>query len=45
MIAVVVQNQEPSSRWYSGSGITRHVHLTVTDPVHIARWGTTVTTP
>ena len=21
----VVQNQEPSSRWYSGSGITRHV--------------------
>jgi beta-galactosidase len=44
-LAVVVQNQEPSSRWYSGSGITRHVHLTVTDPVHIARWGTTVTTP
>jgi beta-galactosidase len=44
-VAVVVQNQEPSSRWYSGSGITRHVHLTVTDPVHIARWGTSVTTP
>ena len=44
-LAVVVQNQEPSSRWYSGSGITRHVHLTVTDPVHIARWGTSVTTP
>ncbi len=45
VLAVVVQNQEPSSRWYSGSGITRHVHLTVSDPVHIARWGTTVTTP
>lgn len=45
LIAVVVQNLEPSSRWYSGSGITRHVHLTVADPVHIARWGTFVTTP
>ena len=45
VLAVVVQNQEPSSRWYSGSGITRHVHLTVVDPVHIARWGTSVTTP
>jgi beta-galactosidase len=45
VLAVVVQNQEPSSRWYSGSGITRHVHLTVSDPTHIARWGTSVTTP
>ncbi len=45
VLAVVVQNQEPSSRWYSGSGITRHVHLTVVDPVHIARWGMFVTTP
>jgi beta-galactosidase len=45
VLAVVVQNQEPSSRWYSGSGIDRHVHLTVVDRVHIARWGTSVTTP
>ena len=45
VLAVVVQNKEPSSRWYSGSGIMRHVHLTVVDPVHIARWGTFVTTP
>lgn len=45
VIAVVVQNLEPSSRWYSGSGITRHVHLTVVNPVHIARWGTFVSTP
>ncbi len=45
VLAVVVQNQEPSSRWYSGSGITRHVHLTVVNAVHIARWGTSVTTP
>ncbi len=45
VVAVVVQNLEPSSRWYSGSGITRHVHLTVLNPVHIARYGTFVTTP
>ncbi|MFZ1992932.1 MAG: glycoside hydrolase family 2 TIM barrel-domain containing protein, partial [Solirubrobacteraceae bacterium] len=45
VLAVVVQNLEPSSRWYSGSGITRHVHLTVANALHIARWGTTVTTP
>src|SRR5665647_3359141 len=45
VIAVRVQNKLPSSRWYSGSGIYRHTHLVVTDPVHVARWGTYVTTP
>ena len=45
VLAVVVQNQQPSSRWYSGSGITRNVHLVVTDQVHVARLGTFVTTP
>ncbi|WP_095984947.1 glycoside hydrolase family 2 TIM barrel-domain containing protein [Cystobacter fuscus] len=45
VIAVKVQNQLPSSRWYSGSGIYRHVHLTVTDPIHVVRWGTFVTVP
>ena len=33
------------SRWYPGSGIYRHVWLSVTGPVHIAPWGTYVTTP
>ena len=33
------------SRWYTGSGIYRHVRLRVTDPVRIAHWGTFVTTP
>src|SRR4051794_6685882 len=45
VLAVKVQNKQPSSRWYSGSGIYRHVHLLVQDPVHIARHGVFVTTP
>jgi beta-galactosidase len=45
VLAVVVQNKLPSSRWYSGSGIYRNVHMVVTDPIHVTRWGTYVTTP
>ncbi|WP_133915545.1 glycoside hydrolase family 2 TIM barrel-domain containing protein [Streptomyces sp. NBC_00582] len=45
VIAVKVQNRLPSSRWYSGSGIYREARLVVTEPVHVARWGTYVTTP
>jgi beta-galactosidase len=33
------------SRWYTGSGIYRHVRLHIADSVHIAHWGTCVTTP
>ncbi|GAA4559171.1 glycoside hydrolase family 2 TIM barrel-domain containing protein [Streptomyces collinus] len=44
VIAVKVQNRLPSSRWYSGSGIYREARLVITEPVHVARWGTRVTT-
>ena len=46
VIAVRVDcSQQPSSRWYTGSGIYRHVHILVTDPVHVAPWGVFVSTP
>ena len=34
-IAVKVDHQTPSSRWYSGSGIYRSVSLTTTNDVHV----------
>jgi len=45
VLAVRVNVQQPCSRWYSGAGIYRNVRLVITHPVHIAQWGTYVTTP
>ncbi len=36
---------QPASRWYTGEGIYRHVHLVTTDAVRVQRWGIFVTTP
>jgi beta-galactosidase len=45
VLTVKVKNEGENSRWYSGSGIYRHVWLNVVSPVHITTWGTYVTTP
>ncbi|HSB97883.1 MAG TPA: beta galactosidase jelly roll domain-containing protein [Spongiibacteraceae bacterium] len=45
VVAVRVDNPEPSSRWYSGSGIIRPAHLRIVDKVHVDSWGATITTP
>ncbi|WDF66237.1 sugar-binding domain-containing protein [Flavobacterium sp. KACC 22763] len=44
-IAVKVDNDaQPNSRWYTGSGIYRNVRLVATNKIHVAKWGTYVTT-
>jgi beta-galactosidase len=45
LVAVRVMNKGMNSRWYSGSGIYRHVKLVVTNPLHVDQWGVQVTTP
>ena len=45
VLALKVRNEGENSRWYSGSGIYRHVWLKVLEPVHVEQWGVTITTP
>ncbi len=44
-LAVKVSNTGKNSRWYSGSGIYRHVDLVVTEKLYIPIWGISVSTP
>ena len=45
ILAVRVDNsKQPNARWYTGSGIYRHVWLITTDKLHIARHGVYATT-
>ena len=46
VIAVRVDHMKyADTRWYSGSGIYRHVWLIATKNIHVAQWGTQVLTP
>jgi beta-galactosidase len=45
VIAVEVKNEGQNSRWYSGSGIYRHVWLNTLEQIHSKPWGTFITTP
>lgn len=44
-LAIRIDNPNHSARWYPGGGIYRNVWLTKVAPVHIAHWGTFITTP
>ena len=44
-LVVRLDNPPNSSRWYPGAGIYRNVWLVKTAPVHVAHWGTYLTTP
>ncbi len=45
VLAVRVDNRGKNSRWYSGSGLYRPIHLEIMSPIRIARWGIAITTP
>lgn len=45
VLAIRLDNPPVSSRWYPGGGIYRNVWLVKTAPVHVAQWGTFITTP
>ena len=38
-------SEQVASRWYTGSGIYRHVRLVEVDAAHVEPWGIAVTTP
>lgn len=41
----VDNSQQPGSRWYTGSGITRDVYILRTNRCHVKTWGVCITTP
>ena len=45
LLTIKLNNLPRSSRWYSGAGLYRNVHLVTTGKAHIPEWGTQVTTP
>ncbi len=45
LLAVKINNFGKNSRWYSGSGLYRHVWLTIMPEVYLPLWGIHVQTP
>ncbi len=45
LISIRLDTESWDSRWYPGGGIYRHTWLVKVNPVHVAQYGTTVTTP
>jgi len=45
LVAVRVDGREGEGWWYEGCGIYRHAWLITTDKIHVANWGTFITTP
>lgn len=43
-LAIRLDNPTNSSRWYPGAGLYRNVWLSKESPVHVAQWGTYITT-
>ena len=43
-LAVRLENETESSRWYPGAGLYRNVHLIFTQDAHVPVWGTQVIT-
>ena len=43
-LAIRVDNPNHSARWYPGAGIYRNLWLTKTNKIHVAQWGSYVTT-
>jgi len=44
-LAVRLENETESSRWYPGAGLYRNIRLIVTEDAHVPVWGTQLTTP
>ncbi|MCC8145856.1 MAG: DUF4982 domain-containing protein [Bacteroidales bacterium] len=44
VIAIRLDNPQESSRWYPGGGIYRNIWLIKTHPIHVAQWGSFITT-
>ena len=44
-LAMRLENEHESSRWYPGAGLYRNVHLVINEDAYVPTWGTQLTTP